>query len=103
MAKIKKEAYLSQFKKTDEDILRDNVIINYLYHYEFLGNSNLRFAGGAEFILIESGYIKDSIKGLEESNEYQFLWFKYKIKESYFEVIARLCWKYLIDRNLVNL
>jgi len=99
-----REKYLSQFKKNyEERTPAERIIVQALYFIEYVGYSKdeLRYLGAIEAVLVLEEFLDPGSKFNFKEKENKFLFFTYKTKESYREVILRSAKEYLQQKGVL--
>ena len=95
-------SYLTQFKFDFEKRTKPvNILIECLYYIEFLKNSDNRFLGAAEGVLLMEDFLKQGQKLDYKQKDEKFLFIKYKTKEDYRDVIIRYTKEYLTQKGIL--
>lgn len=101
-----REKYLSQFKKDYEERTHaENIIVQGLYYIEYVllngSKDELRYLGAIEAVLVLDGFLKPGNKSNYKEKESKFLFFTFKTKESYRDVILRNAKEYLKQKGVL--
>lgn len=101
-----REKYFLQFKRPYEERTHaENIIVQGLYYVEYvLGGSSkdeLRYLGAIEAVLVLEKFLKPDNKSNYKEKENKFLFFTFKTKESYRDVILRNAKEYLKQKGVL--
>jgi hypothetical protein len=101
-----REKYFLQFKKDYEERTHaENIIVQGLYYVEYVldGSSKdeLRYLGAIEAVLVLEKFLKPDNKFNYKEKENKFLFFTFKTKESYRDVILRNAKEYLKQKGVL--
>jgi len=101
-----REKYFLQFKRPYEERTHaENIIVQGLYYIEYVldGSSKdeLRYLGAIEAVLVLEDFLKPDNKFNYKEKENKFLFFTFKTKENYRDVILRNAKEYLKQKGVL--